>query len=568
MDKPRIIEWPFPFSGLSTVMSHRNAREGTSPDLANVRLFDVIEERARGGQRPGLDLSIDLGEPIYWIGEIPKIDSELGIIDSRDLVVATENNIWIGTSAEQLSNTTQFVDYVAPSVFIPFRNKLYVYVISKSSGIVWDGDAGWSDWDSENMPFDVTVGCVYRDRIVLSGGLTNGHRYYASRVGDASDWDYGQTDSAAAFQGGDIGETVTALVPLQDDYLLIGCKTSVYLVKGDPMAGGQIGLVDDKVGIMSNSAWAAMGPGTVLFSNGVDLYTFSVEAGLNDVSSEKVSNVVEHGNKYIDIPEEDAEYEETHHFAVPFMAPVVLYSVRTSSLWEHDKWVLEGEEVAGDSLALHLDEPPSETTEVHFKFVDSVMPAVAVDAEWSEVDKGVYLIIQYEQGCGGIFLDLRSEGIFPDYYDANINPVVSHFFDSEKSYHRGMYIGSADGKIFRFNDKSYSDNGYDIDSYITFLPRRIGGSEFIKGIVRKLWLVMDENSGPADWTLRVGDTFQNVVESKNKVSGSTSKGGRQQVARKRIRGSVVTLTLGNSETDKAWALESVVAEGRPSGRQK
>lgn len=45
----------FPFKGLDKGRATGQQPEGTSPDLSNVRPYDTLDNRARGGQRPGLD---------------------------------------------------------------------------------------------------------------------------------------------------------------------------------------------------------------------------------------------------------------------------------------------------------------------------------------------------------------------------------------------------------------------------------------------------------------------------------------------------------------------------------
>ena len=45
----------FPFSGLDRTFSNEETRELMSPIMMNVRGKDVVEDRVRGGQRPGLD---------------------------------------------------------------------------------------------------------------------------------------------------------------------------------------------------------------------------------------------------------------------------------------------------------------------------------------------------------------------------------------------------------------------------------------------------------------------------------------------------------------------------------
>jgi len=45
----------FPILGLDKSLAVFKQRNGTSPHMLNVRPFDTGQNRARGGQRPGLD---------------------------------------------------------------------------------------------------------------------------------------------------------------------------------------------------------------------------------------------------------------------------------------------------------------------------------------------------------------------------------------------------------------------------------------------------------------------------------------------------------------------------------
>jgi len=53
------MEIPFPFAGLHEGMAAEKQPPTTSPQLNNVRPYDVEEGRARGGQRPGLVKAYD-----------------------------------------------------------------------------------------------------------------------------------------------------------------------------------------------------------------------------------------------------------------------------------------------------------------------------------------------------------------------------------------------------------------------------------------------------------------------------------------------------------------------------
>ena len=46
---------PFPFKGVDKGRAAHQQSPDTSSNINNMRLFDTLDDRARGGQRPGLD---------------------------------------------------------------------------------------------------------------------------------------------------------------------------------------------------------------------------------------------------------------------------------------------------------------------------------------------------------------------------------------------------------------------------------------------------------------------------------------------------------------------------------
>ena len=66
------MELPFPSAGLHEGMAAEKQPPTTSPQLKNVRPYDVEDERSRGGQRPGFVKAYDTqigGEyPVLAIG--------------------------------------------------------------------------------------------------------------------------------------------------------------------------------------------------------------------------------------------------------------------------------------------------------------------------------------------------------------------------------------------------------------------------------------------------------------------------------------------------------------------
>ena len=45
----------FPFEGIDKGRAASQQSPTTSPDMNNMRVYDTLDNRARGGQRPGLD---------------------------------------------------------------------------------------------------------------------------------------------------------------------------------------------------------------------------------------------------------------------------------------------------------------------------------------------------------------------------------------------------------------------------------------------------------------------------------------------------------------------------------
>jgi hypothetical protein len=154
------------------------------------------------------------------------------------------------------------------------------------------------------------------------------------------------------------------------------------------------------------------------------------------------------------------------------------------------------------------------------------------------------------------------------HYEAATRFLVERtiFFDSENLDERGRIEMLADGRLCRQTPSMSTDLGQSIDSYVIYPPRRLAGSEFSIGTLRKLWIVMGENSGDITWELLAGDTFQEVLDKDASLIGTTAGGGRQQIVRRRLRAPVMALkVIGGSEP---WAIESILTESKESGRQK
>ena len=144
--------------------------------------------------------------------------------------------------------------------------------------LAWTASAGTLPVDSSgNKPRLI---CTWRGRTVLSGLKLDGQNWFMSAVGDPTNFDYAPTNvtPTQAVVGnnsplGLVGDTVTALVPYTDDLLYVGGDHTLWQIQGDPMAGGQISLVSDAVGMAWGNAWTKDPYGAVYFvSNRTGVY--------------------------------------------------------------------------------------------------------------------------------------------------------------------------------------------------------------------------------------------------------------------------------------------------------
>lgn len=145
----------------------------------------------------------------------------------------------------------------------------------------WIATAGTlpTDTDANNA----RLICTWRGRTVLSGLLKDPQNVFMSRVSDPFDFDYAPVSpspaDAVAFNASDfglVGDAVTALIPFSDDVMVIGCDHSIYLMRGDPAAGGQLDLVTRTIGIAWGEAWTQGPDGTIYFmSNRCGIYALT-----------------------------------------------------------------------------------------------------------------------------------------------------------------------------------------------------------------------------------------------------------------------------------------------------
>ncbi len=165
----------------------------------------------------------------------------------------------------------------APKIYDPITNALTIWTATTGKGTV---------------PSECPLIMLYRDRLWLGGSRAAPHLWYASRQGDPLDWDYSAQDAGAAIAGqnsaaGAIGEPLTAFIPFSDDYAVMGCRDSLWMVRGDPAFGGSIHSVSRAVGIVSRTGFAKGPNGEIVFLSRDGLYYMAPGGAVQSLSREK-----------------------------------------------------------------------------------------------------------------------------------------------------------------------------------------------------------------------------------------------------------------------------------------
>lgn len=170
----------------------------------------------------------------------------------------------------------------SPSIYVVDVNTLALTTYAATAG---------------TTPTDCTLTCVWRDRLVLAAPPDTPQNFFASRSGTHTDWDYAAIgDPAAAYagnagEGGRIGDVLTALIPFQDDVLILGGDHSIYKMEGDITDGGSINLVSDAIGIIGPNAWCQDPTGNIYFVGTTGFFRMQADGQMQNLSGDRVNEL-------------------------------------------------------------------------------------------------------------------------------------------------------------------------------------------------------------------------------------------------------------------------------------
>jgi hypothetical protein len=137
---------------------------------------------------------------------------------------------------------------------------------------------------------------TWRGRLVLARCADEPHNWFLSKKDDPTNWDYfpatpTEIDAVAGNNStaGLLPDIVNGIVPYSEDILVFGGDHSIWMLVGDPAAGGRLELVSDVVGMAFGRAWCKDPNGVLYFlgSRG-GLYRWVPGAAIERISLFKI----------------------------------------------------------------------------------------------------------------------------------------------------------------------------------------------------------------------------------------------------------------------------------------
>lgn len=543
MRDKQVIHVPFPLKGLDINWGRMSQPEGSTFESLNMRPYDTIGNRARGGSRPGLSKYStvqDQNARIQCIVQsIAPASSAMTQANASSLtivnlcVVNGDVNSFTATTQTAVSGGANLLSATAPVIFaaqifgdVYFASDSALAKYNQGSGATaWTASAGSIPSAGGSTIFPRLI-CEWNERIVLAGLRGDETNWFMSRRGDPTDWDYSPTagvDEEQAVAGssgeaGEIGQPIMTLIPYTDDTLLFGCSQSIWQLSGDPMAGGRFDLITNAVGTAWGKPWCKSPGGVVYFmgQNG-GFYTMTPGSKPDRMSASRIEKAL--------------------------------------------------------------------------STVD--LNTTIVTMEWNDETPGVHLFLTpTTQGASDHwFWDARHNAFFKDRFGhSRFNPVATCNLHSESSASRALVIGSEDGYIRKFSDSAYTDDGVGFDSHVFLGPWFFEQGD-LQFLVNKIEAVIAKSGSNIQWRLYCSECIESMLPPAECVALIGSRGrlllngsnrglilnsssGREDEqthgtfaapfaysANPKRRGYVACLCLQNvTASTAAWAMENVTLE--------
>lgn len=531
----KTLTWPM--AGVSRSRVYREqTRPYAAPWAVNVRAYGPLEDRLRGGSRPGLVKvsTTDFGSAITAVAAVTCIDTSG--VRQRDIVVIADGKFSTlrGTTVsvpdtvlqtdggvpilDDAGNEIMFPESVSAA---PSGSLSPVFSVAERNGSLYIADSVLQVFNPNvgtvetviasagTIPAACPLVCVYRDRVILGGA---DHVWYASRQGDPTDWDFGADmgDPGRAVAGqveraGHIGEPLTAIIPHGDGILTLASKNGMWALRGDPADGTLVSL-SSEIGIVAPQAWAMAPDGLLAFLSNDGVYLASPGERPVRFSSERV--------------------------------PLLLQDSATATntiIMAYD----------ANERGFHLFITPN-----------AVEGVTAQGTHW--------------------WIDIEHKAMWPVIVPAAMQPVAATRISGTTGLSEVVF-GCRDGYLRKFSRSAAADDSTAIASHVLLGPFRLTSDDISDAMMTEVHGILADNAGTVTCRIVMGNSAEECADKAvagitAALAGSTVTGVaftctfselRNKVFRPRARGVWGIVWLSASA---AWAFEAVAVKIAQLGR--
>jgi hypothetical protein len=333
-------------------------------------------------------------------------------------------------------------------------------------------------------------------------------------MGDATDWDYTVTSPDRAWElqaeySGALGEPVLACIPHGDRCLIIGCRTSLWTLRGDPAFGGKLVRLSSEVGIQDRHAWChdAEGYLWILTQDGIYIMPPGCGETPYSISREKL--------------------------------PLELFNVDKASYTTSMAY-----DIKDRGIHLFVTKDSSSTGVGHFW----------LDTKIKETNDS-------QSRPGTAFWPVS----FPS---TNYESYFTYSQKSTTSTKSITLMGCRDGYIRRFDNTVAQDDGTNFDSNVLIGPIPLGQGDFNNGILNSLIADLGTGSGDVTWEVYVGASAEEAFAASARETGTWTGTGRQFRVHPRASGAFAYVKLKNGQNGTEWHIDGLSGDIIHRGRSK
>lgn len=181
------------------------------------------------------------------------------------------------------------------------------------------------------MPARCSLIETWRGRIVLARSADEPHNWFLSKKDEPNNYDYfppvpSETDAVAGNNSaaGLCPDIINSIVPYSEDILVFGGDHSIWMLDGDPAAGGRLSLVSDITGMSFGRPWCKDPNGVLYFFGSMGgLYRWVPGDRIDRISLNKIERQLQEevdlSTHYIRLVYNHKD-EGVHIFQCPFAA--------------------------------------------------------------------------------------------------------------------------------------------------------------------------------------------------------------------------------------------------------